>query len=401
MSENKDSLVLIELTTIPETAWAFFRGRLRFFQEMGFTVYLISSPGELMEKINAREGIEVIPVALNREITPLKDLGSLYQILRIFLKLKPLIVHSHTPKASLLGMLASAILRVPIRFFTIHGLNLEAKGVSRWLLQISDSISSRLAHQTFCVSKSVTEIAIAQKIVRPERIKVLLNGSINGVDSRYFDPEKFGKAERARLRNQYQIPESALVIGYVGRIVRDKGMIELAEAWNTLRKEFPQIHLILVGPFEKQDPVPDPVKKLFQTDPRIHLTGYVADVAPFYAVMDLVVLPTYREGFPYVPLEAQAMRLSVITTRVPGAIDSIIDGITGILIPCKNAKALAQAMRNLINNPDLRDNMGKAGRDRVLREFRPEDIWEALFQEYKRFLEEKGIPEPKPRDSAW
>jgi len=217
---------------------------------------------------------------------------------------------------------------------------------------------------------------------------------INGIDAGYFDPDKFGKETRESLRRQIEIPGSALVIGFIGRIVRDKGMVELAEAWRILREEFTEVHLLLVGPFEDEDPVPDDVRELFENDPRIHLTGYVDEAAPFYSAMDIVVLPTYREGFPYAPLEAQAMGLPVITTEVPGAVDSVIEGVTGLLIPAKDSNALVDAIRRLILDPELRNKMGKAGRERITRDFRPEIIWEALHSEYVKLMREKGIPIP-------
>ncbi len=388
-AENKP--VLIEMTTVSSTAWAFFRGRLRFFREAGFEVYLISSGVGLLEKVGEREGVEVISFPMIRRIEPLKDLLSVWKLFLVFRRLRPAIVNSHTPKAGLLGMIAAALARVPVRFYTIHGLQLEATGTRKWILRLSELISSRLAHLTVCVSRSIAEIAVEKKISRPDRIKVLANGSINGMDTDRFDPEKFKGDARENIRKQYDISESAVVAGYIGRIVRDKGMKELAEAWLALRDEFPELHLLIIGPFEDEDPVPDEVKSLFHQDPRIHLTGFVEDVAPCYSAIDIVVLPTYREGFPYVPLEAQAMGIPVITTAVPGAVDSVIDGVTGIIVPAKDHVVLAAALRRLINDPGLSREMGKAGRERVIRDFQPDIIWKALYEEYIGLMESRGI----------
>jgi glycosyltransferase involved in cell wall biosynthesis len=391
MSKNKDSPVLVELTTIPETAWAFFRGRLAFFKQAGFEVYLVSSPGDMMDEIAKRESIRVVPLSMTRRISPAKDLLCLYRLYRILRILKPTILNSHTPKAGLLGIFAATLARVPIRFFTLHGIQIEAKGIRKWTMRMVDVLASRLAHQTLCVSKSVQEMAIANKIARADRIKVLHNGSINGIDAAYFDQKKFPEASRNKLRAQLGIPDSALVIGYVGRIVRDKGMIELAETWQILREEFPEVHLLLVGYFENEDPVPQYVRKLFETAPCIHITGYVKEVNEWYSIIDIVVLPTYREGFPYASLEGQAMRLPVITTDVSGARDSIIDQVTGILIPSKNTPALTDAIRKLVRDKGLREKLGRAGRERVVADFRPEDIWEELYQEYDKLMAMKRI----------
>jgi glycosyltransferase involved in cell wall biosynthesis len=247
----------------------------------------------------------------------------------------------------------------------------------------------------FCVSHSLREVAVNERLCRPEKIVVLAGGSGNGVDAtNRFNPDLFGPQDRQRVRDRFGIPNGAFVVGFVGRLVRDKGIIELEEAWRRLSVLFPEIHLLLVGPFEPRDPVPKGVKTRLISDPRIHLTNEHVDPAPLYTAMDLVVLPTYREGFPNVPLEAAAMRLPVVATSVPGCVDAVQDGVTGTLVPAQDTAALAEAIDRYIHNPFLRKQHGKAGRARVLREFRQEVIWDALFQEYSKLLFQKGAPCP-------
>jgi glycosyltransferase involved in cell wall biosynthesis len=184
------------------------------------------------------------------------------------------------------------------------------------------------------------------------------------------------------------------VIGFLGRIVRDKGLIELAQAWQILRKEYENIHLLIVGQFEPQDPLPAGTEASLKSDPTIHFAGFVDKVVDLYQAMDILVLPTYREGFPVVPLEAAAMELPVVATCIPGCVEAVENGVTGVLVPPYDAMALAGAMRTYINNPDLRIHHGQSGRDRVIRNFQPELIWEATYEEYRRLLQSKNIGSP-------
>jgi glycosyltransferase involved in cell wall biosynthesis len=249
-------------------------------------------------------------------------------------------------------------------------------------------VSCLLAQQVFCVSASLREAAVAEGLCQPDKITVLHHGSINGVAAETaFNPARAGSMVRAAARGRYGIPLDAEVIGFVGRVVRDKGLVELVEAWQTLRAERPELHLLVVGPFEPQDPLPPEVETLLRTDPRIHLTGMNSDTPPLYAAMDVVVLPTYREGFGIVAIEAAAMELPVVATEVPGCVDAVQDSVTGTLVPPRDAAALTEAIRHYLLDPELRRRHGRAGRERVLREFRQEDIWKELYAEYTRLLQ--------------
>jgi glycosyltransferase involved in cell wall biosynthesis len=294
-----------------------------------------------------------------------------------------------------------------VRIYHMRGLPLMgATGVKRRLLWSTEWIACRLAHRVFCVSHSVRREAVDAGICPPEKIRVLLGGSGNGVDATdRFDPDARGEEARRLTRTRFGIPASAPVIGFVGRIVRDKGVVELAGAWRELRERYAHLHLLLVGPFEPQDPVPAETERLLRADPRVHLAGMDWDTPPLYAAMDVVALPTYREGFPNVPLEAAAMRLPVVATRIPGCVDAVADGRTGLLVPPRDPAALRDALVRYLDDPELRLLHGAAGRERVLREFRQEGIWEALHAEYRRLLAEHGLrhraaPEPRRRSGS-
>jgi glycosyltransferase involved in cell wall biosynthesis len=289
-------------------------------------------------------------------------------------------------------MMAAALCRVPVRIYHQHGLPLmTASGPKRRILRWTERTACRLAHQVICVSKSVREAAIAEGLCSPQKIKVLGQGSIDGVEGdRKFNPARLSTESAQGVRARYHIPEGAPVMGFVGRIVRDKGLIELAQSWRVLREEYPALHLLVAGPFESQDPIPTDVDTTLRSDPRVHVAGLVHDMPSIYRILDLLVLPTYREGFPASLLEAAAMELPVIATRIPGCVDAVRDGETGLLVPVRDVEALTAAVRIYLADPTLRRKHGATGRHRVLRDFHPETIREALFQEYLRLLADRG-----------
>ena len=298
-------------------------------------------------------------------------------------------------------MLAAGLARVPVRIYQLHGLPwVTAGGLRRRLLIGSERLSCQLAHQVLAVSRSIREVAVNVGLGDPSKIKVLRQGTANGVDALgRFDPRRHA-SQRLPLRQRLGIPARATVLGFVGRLVPDKGVVELLQAWSRLRVEYPDLQLLMVGPLEAEHPLPASVQQQLSQDLRIHLLGFQRDPAPLYAAMDLVLLPTYREGFPTVPLEAAAMGLPVVATRVPGCVDAVVDGVTGQLIPPRCAESLVAAVRTYLQEPSLRRRHGQAGRERVLRDFQPAAIWDALRHEYIRLLRQRGWPEsrPAPRD---
>ena len=384
---------LVLMTTVPVT-FSFFTGQIAHMKTRGFDVCAVASPGPVLAEVAEREGIACYGVERPRSLSPLRDLLALVRLVRLLRRLNATIVHAHTPKAGLLGMLAAWVARVPVRVYHVHGLPyLTATGWRRALLQGTERISCRVAQQVLCVSASVRAVAVLDRVCAATRIRVLRAGSINGVDATgRFNPARFTRPQRAAIREKHGIPTDALVVGFVGRLVRDKGLVELATAWNMLRGSFPTLHLLVVGPFEERDPVPSEVVSLLRSDPTIHLVGEDRETGPLYAAMDIVCLPTYREGVAVVPLEAAAMRLPVVATRVPGCVDAIRDGVTGTLVPPGDAGALAEALRTHLRDPCLRVRYGEAGRNRVLRDFAPADLWVAQHAEYVRMLREKGLP---------
>jgi len=385
---------VLHVTTVPVTL-RFVAGHVAHAQRRGFEIHALSSPGEALGDYGREMRIEVHAARMPRRITPLVDLVALWRIVRVMRRVRPAIVDGHTPKGGLLAMVAAALCRVPVRIYHQHGLPLmTATGLKRRILRWSERVACRLAHQVICVSGSVREVIIAEGLCPPEKIKVLGHGSIDGVDAdRTFDPARVGAEAERDVRARYRIPEGAPVIGFVGRIVRDKGVSELAQSWRALRVEWPSLHLLLAGPFESQDPIPADVEAELRGDPRVHLAGMVHDMPSIYRTLDVLVLPTYREGFPASLLEAAAMELPVIATRIPGCVDAVRDGETGLLVPVRDAEALTAAIRVYLADPELRRRHGARGRERARREFDPGMLREALSQEYMRLLAERGRDE--------
>lgn len=357
----------------------------------GFHVHVMTSPGNYLQDFARAEGATAHAVRMERRITPFRDLLSVLQIRKAIRKIRPDIVHASTPKGGLLGTIAARLAGVPVVIYHIRGLAFTGgTGLQRTLLKTTERIAARLAHKVLCVSQSVRAEAVAERIVPFEKTVVLGSGSSNGVAaSSRFNPESVSAGARNVVRTQLGIPNDAVVIGFVGRLVRDKGVVELADAWETVAARHPNSWLLIVGPWETRDPVPEQTRRSLDRHPRVIFAGEREDMAPLYCAMDLVVLPTYREGFPNVPLEASAMNLPVIATRVTGCVDAVVDGITGTLVTARDPDALSSAMSRYIEDADLRKNHGRAGRRRVLSDFTPESVWDALRQEYLHLLAER------------
>ncbi len=385
--DTRDGVKLVHVMTVPQSL-SFLTGQARFMKERGFDMHAIASPGPALGRFGREEGISTFSVDMPRRISPLGDLLALVRLVRILRQIHPAIVQSHTPKGGLLGMIAAFLAGIRVRIYTLHGLPLEtARGLQRVLLRWTEKISCLLASRVIPVGPSLRRAGIAEGLASGAKMRVLGKGTINGVDALdRFNPFPLGPSEGRAVRLARGIPADARVIGFVGRIVRDKGLEDLAEAWKTLREEYADLHLLVVGAFEARDPISEPAETLLRSDPRVHLTGNVDSMRPLYAAMQIVVLPTYREGFPTVPLEAASMELPVVATRVTGCVDAVVDGVTGTLVPAGNPGSLIDALRTYLEHPELGPEQGRAGRERVLREFRQDVVWEGFQREYGRLL---------------
>jgi glycosyltransferase involved in cell wall biosynthesis len=383
-------LELIHVTTVPDSL-AFFSGHTRYLQSRGFRVRAVSSPGSLADRFRAVEGIPVYAVPMARSLSPVSDAVALWRLWRLFLVIKPDIVHSHTPKAGLLGTLAARLAGVRVVFLSVFGLpQMTRTGLTRHLLNVTTRVGCIAAHRVWCDSPSMRDCLRQAGLCQEDKIVVCGHGSVDGVDALLtFSPERWGSTSRGEIRARYGIPRTGIVIGYVGRIVRDKGIHEMVAAWQVLRERHEDLHLLMLGSFEADDRLSADDERTLRNDARVHLTGHRSDVAPHYAAMDIFLMPSHREGFGIANIEAAAMELPVVSTRIPGCVDSVQDGVTGTLVPPREADALRSAVEMYLRSPGLRRQHGWAGRMRVLRDFRPDEIRESLRQEYLRLLARK------------
>lgn len=378
---------LVHVTTVPMSL-TFLRGQIGHMKDRGFEVIAVSSPGDELERFGTEQGIDVVGVPMPRAITPLDDLRALGSLTNVLRRLRPTIVHAHTPKGGLLGMLAASLARIPVRVYHMRGLPMvTANGAKRRLLEWTERTTCHAAHKVLAVSASLREIAVSEKLCPADKISILAGGSGNGVDAQHrFNPDLVGSRARHEVRDRYGIPADAVVIGFVGRLVRDKGIVELVNAAQDLMREQPRVHLLLVGMVEERDAIPADVLVRVKSDPRIHWLGADWNTPPLYAAMDVVALPTYREGFPNVPLEASAMGLPVVATDIPGCREAVAHDETGTLVPSRDTNALRDALRRYVVNETLRASHGAAGRQRVLTSFSQEAIWTALEGVYGTLL---------------
>jgi glycosyltransferase involved in cell wall biosynthesis len=389
MRQRSTEPQIVHVTTVPMSLATHLAGQVGYVQRRGYGVHVITSPGPELAPFADREGVPVIAIPMTRTITPFRDLVALARLWRALRRIRPAVVHSHTPKGGLLGMIAAWLARTPVRIYHIRGLPLvTATGLRRALLRATEWTSCRLAHRVLAVSHSMRRIAVEEGLCPAEKLHVPLGGSGNGVDARgKFTPRP--PEVRAAARALHGVPAGALVVGFVGRLMREKGVVELAAAWRELRERDPRLHLLLVGWLELEPEVAGAAEAL-RADPRVHFTGPSSDLPPLYAAMDLVTLPTYREGFPNVALEAAAMALPIVATSVPGCLDAVEDGVTGTLVPPRDAAALARAIAGYADDPALRERHGEAARSRVLARFAREAIWEAIASEYAALLAPHG-----------
>lgn len=295
-------------------------------------------------------------------------------------------VTGHTPKGGLIAMLAAWLARVPVRIYLRHGLVYEtSRGLKRTLLINIDRLASKLATKIVCVSPSVAKRSIEDGLNPEIKQIVLAHGTCNGIDIDRFCKGTINVEVVSTLKTELGINDGDFVIGFAGRLVRDKGIIELIRAYQEIRKTHHNVRLMLVGMLEIRDALPEDVVATIKEDKSIISTGYVGydTIEQYYALMDVFVLPSYREGFPTSVLEASAMEIPVITTRATGCCDSIIDGKTGMFVG-HNEKELETAIMKLYDSDELRSQMGLAGRKMVVDNFRNEVVWKEIGKLYKQ-----------------
>jgi glycosyltransferase involved in cell wall biosynthesis len=383
--------VMVVGVTHPQTCLV-LTGRLRRLREAGFRVILVSSPGDLLYDTATSEGVEAVVLPMRREIAFWTDLISLIRLYRLLRRVKPDIVEFSTPKAGLLGSVAAALCGVPRRVYMLRGLKLEtAVGFKRRVLWAAERVTARCAHLVLCNSQSLRSKAISLGLAPGRKLHLLGAGSSNGVDVERFSPGP------STMRPGLGLTPDDLVIGFVGRLTRDKGLPELVEAFEIIESIEPRARLLLVGWFDvAEDSLGPDLRDRIRRHPRIRLTGFVNDTADFYRAMDLMVLPTWREGFPNSVLEAAATGIPVITTHSTGSRDSVVPEVTGLLLPPGHPEAIVEAALKLLKHTERRRRMGQAARAWVLENYGSERVLAQTVDFYKSLLNRAAGPSQVP-----
>lgn len=373
---NKPKLLI--LTTIP-LSLIFFRGQVRFLKSH-FNIELVSSPGEYLETIAKEEGVKSHAIEIQREISIFKDFKSLILLWFFFLKNKPQLIHGSTPKAGLLAMIAGFFARVPVRMYYVHGLRYQGTvGFKRKMLIKFESLSCLFATHIFAVSQGVQKAMIKDSVTE-KPIQIIFNGSVNGIDTVFFSPTNPSIPD---LKTKFGINKNDFVYGFVGRIVRDKGIEELVNSFLDINKNYPNTKLLLIGGFEdKLDPIGNTLKEEIFTNKNIIFAGFQKDVRPFLKMMDVFVFPSYREGFGVSIMEAAAMNVPSIASDIIGCNEIIKSGYNGLLVPPKSKKELLIAMAFVLKNPDIISQMKCVCRQHVIDSYDQAKVWDATLKSY-------------------
>ncbi len=368
------------LTTTIAASLSFFRGQPRLWKEK-FDICAMSNETERLKEFAEEEGIEYKYMPLQGEISLLYDLIVLIRIIGVFLKERPYIVHGNTPKASLLSMLAAWITCRPVRIYMCHGLRYQGtQGFLKKLLMFMEKLTCACATHVLCVSKGVENTMLRDGLSTEKKIQVIGNGSAGGVDLEYFNPLSVSE----NVREELGISADAFVFCFIGRVVKDKGVNELVRAFDELSSSYANVHMLIVGPYEKKlNPIDEMVSYIIKNNIHIHAVGRQTDVRPFLKASDCFVLPSYREGFGMVLIEAGAMGLPCITTNITGCNEIIVPGENGAIIEPRNQDALYCVMKEWVNNPSVLKNMAEKARRMVETRYECHAVWNKYWEFYK------------------
>ncbi len=384
----KERPKLIRITTVPSSLKGLIEGQHRFMSENGFEVVGVSSSGKELNDVTKNEGIRTVAVEMERHISLWKDLQSLVRLIRLFHEEKPDIVHSHTPKAGLLGMMAAWINRVPHRLHTVAGMPLTvATGMKRKVLDIAEKATYAFATKVYPNSFGLYDIILNNKYTHTHKLKVIGNGSSNGVDTLRFDPARISENTIKALRTELGIEENDFTFLFVGRVVGDKGVNELVAAFNEISKQYTNTHLIVVGNEEQElDPLLTETLDIIKNNPHIHAVGYRTNAEDYFAIANLFVFPSYREGFPNVVMQAAAMQVNAIVSDINGCNEIITDGMNGWVIPARNIDMLFERMEWCLMHRDKSYKMGLKSRKLMIEKYERSFVQGELLKEYKSIM---------------
>ncbi len=381
---------LLRITTVSMSYRLLLKGQLQFMSQH-FETHAASAPGWELDDLATDENTQVHPIDMERKPSPVKDFASLVKLRALIKKLKPRIVHTHTPKAGLLGMLAAYLCRVPVRLHTVAGIPwMESVGAKRKVLQFMEKLTYRYATHVYSNSQALKEFILENNLLPSQKISVIAKGSSNGINTEWYSRTQEVLKKASALKEEWGLKDEKVIL-FVGRLVKDKGIEELLEAYKNLKPVL-KIKLLLVGPFEKErDPLSDWASNLIENDIDIITPGYVKDVRPYMALSYLLAFPSYREGFPNVPMQAGAMGLPSIVTDINGCNEIVEQEVNGLIIPPKSAGHLQEALVRLLEDNELYNRLSQNARPMIEQRYEQKLIWEALLEEYQIHLKKAGI----------
>jgi len=380
---------LIRVTTIPSSLGGLLKNQLKHMSNF-YEVIGVSSPSERLEEVGRNENIRTYGIEMTRAVTPLQDLKSLIKFIKFLKQEKPHIVHTHTPKAGFIGILAAWIMRVPLRLHTVAGMPLmESTGMKKRILLFIEKVTYMCATKVYPNSYGLEEYILENNLAPRSKVKVIGKGSSNGIDLNHFDPDALS-IENVKL----EFPNLSKFIGtndfnfiYVGRLVKDKGINELSDAFARVAEKIDNVNLIVLGHFDDNlDPITPRAKEIIQTHPKIHYMGWQKNILPFLKVSNVLILPSYREGLPNVLMQAGAFYLPVITTKIIGCTDVVKDKENGLLVAPKSAEDLYQAMMKIYSDRQLYNDMKVKTRNMIADRYDRNYVWSEIRQEYQNLL---------------
>jgi len=379
---------IMRITTVPLSLHKLLTGQMKYMQQEGFEVLMVSAAGPEITQVIANEGCAHVVVDLTRQLTPFRDLKALFQLIVLMVRYRPDIVHTHTPKAGLIGMLAAWCCGVPVRMHTVAGLPwTEFSGIKKCLLRWTEKITAFCAQYVFVNSRSLMEFLYKEKIITDlGKMKVLGAGTSNGIDLSYFSssPEISIKAEQ--YKKDTGLKKDGLVWLFVGRIVIDKGIKELFDAFCKIHHEFPDDQLWLVGPTEEKNHLTESLQAELNNHTGVFMWNYQDDVRPFMEAAYSLVFPSYREGFPNVPLQAAAMGCPLILSDINGCNELVTNQLNGLLVPVRDDNSLNIAMLRMRKDKDMRLAFIEKSLQIVKDQYSQSQIHQSLKSEYLNAL---------------
>lgn len=383
---------LIRITTAPLSLNVLLKGQMRYMNENGFDVVMVSSDGNELELVKRNEGCPHHIIPMTRKMTPFTDLRCLWLMYRFFKKEKPDIVHSHTPKAGLISMLAARMAGVKICIHTIAGLRfMTSKGMSRKILVAMEKLTAHAAQHVWPNSFSLLSYIQEHKLVDPAKLEVIGLGSSNGIDLLRYSLSSLNTDKLMEIKKLINYDEKLIYFLSVGRIVHDKGIDELVNAFIRVHEKNNSVRLILVGAFEDEvDPVSDETKNILKKHPAVILAGW-SDAIEYFMPLSLALLhPSHREGFPNVLLQAGAMLCPIICSRIEGNTDIVEHEKTGLIFEVKNEIQLQEKMEQSMANPLLLQQYAKTLRLKIEQHFDQPIVHRQLHSRYMALMGQKA-----------